>query len=326
MNDAAQRPADDARALLAGLFAGEVRALARAITAVESGAATAPAIQKAIQPRLGNAVLVGFTGAPGAGKSTLINAYIGELRRRGKTVAVAAVDPSSPISGGAVLGDRIRMGEHTVDDGVYIRSLASRGHLGGLSAAIAKVVDVIDAAGWDVVILETVGAGQSEVEVAEIADVKVVVNAPGLGDDIQALKAGILEIADILVVNKADLPLADLAASTLESMLGLRAGAGASVPIVKTVATEADGVAELADRIEGVAQARSGDDRDARARARVHRLLAQAAGHQAHDAVAALPEDRVAALCRRILAGEVDLDNAARELLARGATGEDMAN
>jgi LAO/AO transport system kinase len=312
--------------LLTGLFAGEVRALARAITAVESGAPTAAAIQKAIQPRLGNAVLVGFTGAPGAGKSTLINAYIGELRRRGQTVAVAAVDPSSPISGGAVLGDRIRMGEHTTDDGVYIRSLASRGHLGGLSAAIAKVVDVIDAAGWDVVILETVGAGQSEVEVAEIADVKVVVNAPGLGDDIQALKAGILEIADVLVVNKADLPLADLAASTLESMLGLRAGAAASVPIVKTVATEADGVGELADRIDAVAQARSGDDRDARARARVHRLLAQAAGHQAHDAVAALPEDRVAALCRRVLAGEVDLDNAARELLARGAAGDAMQN
>ncbi len=307
-----------AAALVAGLFAGEVRALARAITMVESGRPEAAEIQRAIQPRLGRAVLVGFTGPPGSGKSTLINAYIAQLRRRGRTVAVAAVDPSSPISGGAVLGDRIRMGEHTTDDGVYIRSLASRGHLGGLSAAIAKVVDVIDAAGWDVVILETVGAGQSEVEVAEIADVKVVVNAPGLGDDIQALKAGILEIADILVVNKADLPLADLAASTLESMLGLRASGAARVPILKTVATLGEGVAELADAIDAAVGATvDAGDRLARARARVHRLLAQAAGHLAHARVAALPEAELAVLSDDVLAGEIDLDTAADRALRR---------
>ncbi len=318
MTEASPKPAG-ATALVAGLFAGEVRALARAITMVESGRPEAAEIQKAIRPRLGHAVLVGFTGAPGTGKSTLINAYIAELRRRGKTVAVAAVDPSSPISGGAVLGDRIRMGAHTTDDGVYIRSLATRGHLGGLSAAIAKVVDVIDAAGWDVVVLETVGAGQSEVEVAEIADVKVVVNAPGLGDDIQALKAGILEIADILVVNKADLPLADLAAGTLESMLGLRADGAARVPIVKTVATEGEGVAELADYIDAAVAGHDGGDRQARIRGRVHRLLAQAAGRQAHDAVAALPEETVAALLDEVLAGAIDLDAASRDLLFRRA-------
>jgi LAO/AO transport system kinase len=183
------------------LLAGDRAALARAITAVENETAEAPLVLKAIRPALGRASVVGFTGAPGAGKSTLVSAYVAELRRRNLGVGVVAVDPSSPITGGALLGDRIRMTAHATDPGVFIRSLASRGHLGGLSRTASRVIDVMDAAGKDVVLVETVGAGQSEVEIADVADVRVVVLAPGLGDEIQAIKAGILEIADILVVN-----------------------------------------------------------------------------------------------------------------------------
>ncbi len=172
------------------------------------GGATADRDPRRICASAGRAAVIGFTGAPGAGKSTLIDAYIGGARARGRTVAVAAVDPSSPISGGAILGDRVRMQRHAEDPGVFIRSVASRGHLGGLWENIHRIVDVMDAAGRDVIIIETVGTGQSEVEVAEIADVCVVVNAPNMGDDVQAMKAGVLEIADVLVVNKADLPLA----------------------------------------------------------------------------------------------------------------------
>ena len=203
--------------LLARLLAGQTAALARAISIVERDGPTVSALLKAIQPHLGRAIVVGFTGPPGAGKSTLVNAFIGEMRGRGRTVAVAAVDPSSPITGGAVLGDRIRMAEHTMDAGVFIRSLASRGHLGGLSASAARVADLMDAAGFDVIVLETVGAGQSEVEMAEMADVRIVISAPGLGDDVQAIKAGILEIADILVVNKSDLPLAKRTVGQLQA-------------------------------------------------------------------------------------------------------------
>lgn len=194
--------------------------------------------------------VVGFTGAPGVGKSTLINAYIALCRSQDRSVAVVSVDPSSPISGGAILGDRLRMAEHAQDDGVYIRSLASRGHLGGLCRNIDQVIQVIDTAGWDVIVLETVGTGQSEVEVASIADVKVVVNAPGMGDSIQAMKSGILEIADILVVNKADLPQAGQTSKELRAMLRLRSNSAATVAVIETVATSHTGIAELSTAID----------------------------------------------------------------------------
>jgi LAO/AO transport system kinase len=173
--------------MVARLRAGERVALARAITAVENETAGAAGILRAIQPHLGHARVHGFTGPPGAGKSTLVDAYITELRKRGLSVGVIAVDPSSPISGGAILGDRVRMTSHGLDPEVFVRSIAARGHLGGLSATTAFVVDVMDAAGKDVIVIETVGAGQSEVEVAQVADTKVVVCAPGAGDDVQAI-------------------------------------------------------------------------------------------------------------------------------------------
>lgn len=235
--------------LVKPLFAGNRRAIARAITAFESGAPEAASLAAAIAPRLGRAHVIGITGAPGSGKSTLINALLGELLARGKRIGVVAVDPSSPISGGAVLGDRVRMAEHGSHENVFVRSVASRGHLGGLSRATSRIVDVMDAAGFDTIIVETVGAGQSEVEITKIGDTRIVVCPPGLGDGIQAIKAGILEIADILVVNKGDSPLASQTARDLQEMLHLRRATAPKVAILITTATTGEGVPALVDKI-----------------------------------------------------------------------------
>ena len=230
----AQRKALTSDEWAARLADGERVALARAITAVENDRSDAKAVLGAVYGRAGRAQVIGITGAPGVGKSTLLNALIASYRAAGLKVGVVAVDPSSPISGGAILGDRIRMSEHGGDVGVFVRSLAARGHLGGLSRAAARVVDVMDAAGFDIVIVETVGTGQSEVEIMDIAQTVLVVSAPGLGDDIQAVKAGILEIADILVVNKADMPLADRTEAQLRDALALGQRGDWEVPVMKT--------------------------------------------------------------------------------------------
>lgn len=224
-------------------------ALARAITLLENDRPGAAELMAELAPRCGRAHVVGVTGAPGAGKSTLINALIGEFTRRGRSVAVVAVDPSSPISGGSILGDRLRMDEHGSRDDVFIRSVSSRGHLGGLSKTTGRVIDVFDAVGYDVVIVETVGAGQSEVEIRHFADSNVVVCPPGLGDDVQAIKAGIIEIADILVVNKADLPQAERTVLDLTTASHLRHRTDWQVKVLRTVATSGEGVAALVDAI-----------------------------------------------------------------------------
>jgi len=289
--------------------------LARAITVIEGEGPAVSRLLKAIQPHLGRAVVVGFTGPPGAGKSTLVNAFIAEMRGRGKTVAVAAVDPSSPISGGAVLGDRIRMAEHTMDKGVYIRSLASRGHLGGLSASAARVADLMDAAGFDIVVLETVGAGQSEVEMAEMADVRIVISAPGLGDDVQAIKAGILEIADILVVNKSDLPLARRTTRQLEAMLALRIPTDWKVPVLSTNAVDRTGLPELADAIERKAALR--EDKGARdgLSGRTRRLLAQTVAKYIEDRVLRDQGTASEAIVTALQQADIDLQTATIEIL-----------
>jgi LAO/AO transport system kinase len=199
--------------------AGDRRALAKLLTAVENRTAIAEAAVRRLYPRAGSAHLVGITGAPGAGKSTLVAALIAEARLAGRTVAVVAVDPSSPITGGALLGDRVRMQAYATDDGVFIRSMASRGHAGGLAATSTSAATVLDAAGFDLVLLETVGTGQSEVEVAAAADTTVVLEAPDMGDEVQAIKAGLLEVADIVVVNKGDRPGAQRTAAQLRAML-----------------------------------------------------------------------------------------------------------
>lgn len=232
------------------LAAADRGAIARAISALENENADAPAVRAALAGRRGHARILGVTGPPAAGKSTLVNALIGAFRARGKTVAVLAVDPSSPVSGGALLGDRLRMTDHQDDEGVYIRSLAARGHLGGLTRTTRAILDVLDAARFDVVIVETVGAGQSEVEIAGVAETRLVVCPPDLGDEVQVIKAGVLEIADILVVNKSDMPLATRAEQQLLAMLAMRARTGWTPPVVRTVATTGEGVPALLAEIE----------------------------------------------------------------------------
>jgi LAO/AO transport system kinase len=232
------------------LLAGDRRSLARALSRVEAGGSEGRAIVVDLFPHAGGAHIVGFTGSPGTGKSTLVNAVTREWRKRGKTVAIVAVDPTSPFTGGAVLGDRIRMGEHSGDPGVFIRSMASRGSLGGLARATGDMVTLLDAAGFDYVLVETVGAGQTEVEIAKEAETIVVVEVPGLGDEVQAIKAGLLEIADVFAVNKADHPQANQTALGLRMMMDIANKEYLwKPPIVKTIATRGEGISDLADEI-----------------------------------------------------------------------------
>ncbi len=236
--------------LVARLLDGDKRALSRVLSFVENGHPEGRQAMKALFGHTGHAHIVGMTGPTGSGKSTLAGVLAREYRERGRTVGIIAVDPSSPFSRGAILGDRIRMQELTSDPGVFIRSMATRGALGGLALATNDVVTVMDAAHKDVIIVETVGAGQDEVEVADAAHTTVVISVPGAGDEIQAIKAGILEIADILVVNKADQPRADITAQQLHAFLNLSRTEGWDVPILKTVAIKGDGVTDLADAID----------------------------------------------------------------------------
>ena len=257
------------------VLAGDGRAIARALSLIENDAPGAAALRALARERAGRALRIGLTGPPGAGKSTLADRLVTAYRARGLRVAVLAVDPSSPFTGGAILGDRIRMQAHARDAGVFIRSMATRGQLGGVARATADAADVLDAAGFDVICVETVGVGQAEVEVIRTADVTVVVVAPGAGDDIQALKAGVLEIGDVFVVNKSDLPGADRAAAAINGMLSLQPYADDAwqPPVVNVVATTNEGVPELVDAIERL-RARAGSALADRRRAR----LAPAAG------------------------------------------------
>ena len=242
---------EDLAALLAAVRAGRPRAIGRAISLIENRSAALPALASALAPDRGRAHVIGLTGPPGVGKSTTTAALVSALRAEGQRVGVLAVDPSSPFSGGALLGDRVRMQTHALDPGVYIRSMATRGHLGGLSVAAPQALRVLDAAGLDTVLLETVGVGQSEIEVAGQADTTLVLMAPGMGDGIQAAKAGILEIGDIFVVNKSDRDGAQALVRELRNMVALGewpAGAW-KPPIVSTVAHEGRGITELLDRI-----------------------------------------------------------------------------
>ena len=228
------------------ILRGEPQAVSRAITAVESRSVEGRELLRRLFPHTGRATLIGITGASGAGKSTLAGALTAELRKQGKTVGILAIDPTSPVTGGAILGDRIRMQEHTGDPGIFIRSMATRGKLGGLAPAALDAALVLDASGKDYVLIETVGAGQDEVDVAKLADVTVVVMVPGLGDDIQAFKAGIMEIADVFAINKADLPGADRVEQEIEALLSLTpASVEWRPPVIKTVASTGAGTADL---------------------------------------------------------------------------------
>ena len=235
-------------------LSGDTRALARLLSLVEDGSPRVREVIKDLAAKSGNARIVGLTGAPGVGKSTMTGALVGALRAAGRRVAVLAVDPTSPFTGGALLGDRIRMQEHATDEAVFIRSMATRGHLGGLAAATPQAIRVLDAAGFELVIIETVGVGQAEVAIASLADSVAVLLAPGLGDAVQAAKAGILEVADLFIVNKADKPDAQQVVRDLRGMLALGASKtseeGWKPPIVTTTATTGDGLAEVVTRLD----------------------------------------------------------------------------
>ncbi|MGK5499416.1 methylmalonyl Co-A mutase-associated GTPase MeaB [Streptomyces sp. URMC 125] len=305
---------------------GRPRAVARLISLVEGASPQLREVMAALAPLTGNAYVVGLTGSPGVGKSTSTSALVTAYRRAGRRVGVLAVDPSSPFSGGALLGDRVRMSEHASDPGVYIRSMATRGHLGGLAWAAPQAIRVLDAAGCDVVLVETVGVGQSEVEIASQADTSVVLLAPGMGDGIQAAKAGILEIGDVYVVNKADRDGADATARELNHMLGLgeaRRPGDWRPPIVKTVAARGEGVDEVVEALEkhrawmeerGVL----GERRRARAAREVETIAVTALRERIGDLRG---DRRLDALAERIAEGALDPYAAADELVA-GLTGE----
>ncbi|MBR7836186.1 methylmalonyl Co-A mutase-associated GTPase MeaB [Actinospica durhamensis] len=313
----------DVATLLDRAREGDPRAVARLISLVENGAPQLREILAALSAYAGSAYLVGLTGSPGVGKSTTTNALVSEYRARGRRVGVLAVDPSSPFSGGALLGDRVRMQDHATDPDVFIRSMASRGHLGGLAAATPQAARVLEAAGCEVVLIETVGVGQSEIEVASAADTTVVLLAPGMGDGIQAAKAGILEIGDVYVVNKADRDGAESTARELNHMLALgerRNPGDWRQPIVKTVAARGEGVVEVVEALEkhraylaetGRLQAR----RLARAAAEIE-AIALGVLRTRYGSVHGSDDTPLRRLAERVSAGELDPFTAADELLA----------
>jgi LAO/AO transport system kinase len=240
----------DPAAIVEGVLRGDVRSVARAISIVEDELPESAPILKALYPHAGRAAVLGVTGPPGAGKSTLVDRMTARLRQQGRSVGIVAVDPTSPFSGGAILGDRIRMQAHATDEGVFIRSMATRGHLGGLASATQHVLTVLGASGKDVLLVETVGVGQDEVEIVGTADVSLVVLVPGLGDEVQALKAGILEIADVFVVNKSDREGADRVVAEIEAMLSLSSPDAQRPEIVRTVATRDEGIDAILHAVE----------------------------------------------------------------------------
>ena len=298
------------------------RAVARLISLVENDSPLLRQISAALVPFTGTSQVVGLTGSPGVGKSTTTSALVATLRADGKRVGVLAVDPSSPFSGGALLGDRVRMQDHATDEGVFIRSMASRGHLGGLSAAVPQALRVLDAAGCDIVLIETVGVGQAEVEIASLADTTAVLLAPGMGDGIQAAKAGILEIADVFVVNKADRDGADQVARDLRYMLSLggrHSAPGAwRPPIVKTVASRAEGIddmlAALAKHRDWLG--RSGEYARRRQERAAAEIEAIAVGEVRSRFADVHGSAALGASAKRVVDGELDPYTAADELVA----------
>ena len=303
--------------IIAAFTAGDRRAASRLISVVENGGAEAEAVLEALYPALNGAPRLGVTGPPGVGKSTLVDALVRGERRAGRRVGVVAVDPTSPFTGGAVLGDRVRMGDLTLDPGVFIRSMATRGRLGGLARATKEVADVLEAFGHDVLVIETVGVGQTEMDIATAADTIVVVLSPESGDAIQAMKAGLMEVADILVVNKADRPGADQLVRTLEADLAMRPAAVWRPPVLATIASQGEGIADLAAAVGRHHQSlqRSGDlatRRLERARGEIMAILRDRLWQRARGQLAA----DVSAWSERVVAGRATPYAAARALLA----------
>ena len=303
------------------VLAGDQRAIARAISLVENEPEAAAGLLRHMAGRIGRARVLGVTGAPGVGKSTLVDGLAAEYRGMGRTVGILAIDPTSPISGGAILGDRVRMQRHVLDEGVYVRSMATHGRLGGLSHATGDAVLLLDAAGRDVVLIETAGVGQAEVDIARTADVSIVVTTPDAGDGVQAMKAGIMEIGDVFVVNKLDRPGAERAAAEIEEMLSLREyGAGTwRPPVLKTQAATGEGVAAVVEAVERFAgqPADTRERRRMRARTRLMDLLRQQFVQrlERREETRKLLDDAV----ERMAAGEIDPYAAAAEIMEGAA-------
>jgi len=306
--------------LTQALLAGDVRALARAISMVEENRPAAVSLLQEVFPRTGSATVIGLTGSPGSGKSSLVDRLVAAFRSEGKRVGVVAVDPSSAFSGGAILGDRVRMQDHAGDRDVFIRSMATRGYLGGLSRATNDAIDLMDAAGYDPILVETVGVGQDEVDVVKTADVVAVVLVPGMGDDIQAIKAGILEIADLFVINKADRPGADRLESELAYMLDLASGSPRVKPeILRTIAVRNEGIegfcAGVRDFMARAGQQRRQERRRDRAESRFRAVLADRIVNRVVETV--FPGDSIDRVVDEIAERRVDPYSAADRVLQR---------
>lgn len=317
-------PEKTAESLAARVVAGEGRALARAISLVENRDPEGDRLVAELYPRTGGARVVGLTGPPGVGKSTLIGAICGRLREAGRQLGVLSIDPSSPFTQGAVLGDRIRLSEHFLDPGVFIRSMATRGSLGGLAEAALQAALLMDAAGKDDILLETVGVGQGEIDVVDHADTIILALMPGSGDSIQALKAGVMEIPDIIVVNKCDHPLADTMAREVRSVLALGPARSWKVPVVRTEAAKGEGIEKLVETIDAHREHIEGEgtltERRARnLRAEVIGIASARMRRELESRLAGDPE--WAALLERVTRREVDPATAARELLRRSDPG-----